>query len=155
MKEQRKNYDQIIVDVFRYCKELLQARNTQNQHFPVFNYSVEQLDEVINKHSKKIRKPVGERKKDEVSKISEAIELIKDQDALRDYYNNSLRLYFDANSTAETQNEILKSISLTDLRYMYSLISPLPLPASRKKAEILQLLRMYFENESRTRSLKI
>ncbi|MGG2196820.1 hypothetical protein [Paenibacillus validus] len=158
MKVTKKIDNQIIVDVFSFCKEFLlqQDENITNKQIPRLNYTLDQLEEVIDKYSKKKSKVTGTSKKDpDTNKLSEEIEKIKDQNALRSYYNNSLRHYFDTNSTEEMKNAILKSVSLNDLRYLYSLISPITLPQSRKKTEILQLLRMYFENESRTRSLKI
>lgn len=162
MTSSKVQYDHIILDLFCLFKEMKSDIQSHDNYDLIvkkirqFDYTEEQLDAVIAHYTKKInRRSSKPNNKSRSKKISKSISEIKDVNQLRDFYHDILRKYFNPSSSDEQKKEILNSVTLNDLIYLHSLISSVKLPQSRKKTEVLSLLRMYFENESRTNSLKL
>ncbi len=78
---------------------------------------------------------------------------IKDLDGLREYYYEYLVKVFDHSIDDTEKNEILNSIRTNELKRLSSIISTVPLASKTTKRDILEMLRYYFNDESRTSSL--
>lgn len=115
--------------------------------------SLEQIESIIILNTPK-QKKISD-KKIRNNGISEVIKKITDLDSLRTYYYQNINEYFDSESDDEKRKKIINSLSSNDLRHLYSIVSNISLPSSKKKVEIISLLRVFFENESRTNSLRI
>jgi len=78
---------------------------------------------------------------------------ITDIDRLRSFYYSDLKQLYDHSVDESIKAEILKSISLDEFKRLYAIISGVQLSNNTKKLEVAELLRNYFNGESRTKSL--
>lgn len=85
---------------------------------------------------------------EEVEKEKMEVMKITTKDELRNYYKNYLAKIFDTKTDAKTASKIEKSITIKELKYLYSILSPVPFK-QRKKKDILYQFKYYFDNEVR------
>ncbi|MCX7748221.1 MAG: hypothetical protein N2645_15245 [Clostridia bacterium] len=93
--------------------------------------------------------PKNSRKKSN-TEIQTEISNISCLDALRDYYYKNLARLFNADIDEDTSNKILSSLNVGELKYLYSLISPIPIKSGKTKKEIIYMFKYYFDDEART-----
>lgn len=70
--------------------------------------------------------------------------------SLREFYYQNLSQLFNADIDEQTNNKILNSISINDLKYLYSLISSIPIKSGKNKKDIIYMFKYYFDDEART-----
>lgn len=68
---------------------------------------------------------------------------------MRSYYYNSLSNLF---SDIE-DSQFINMITLPELKYLYSIISNIPIQKRKTKLDIYYMIKNYFDNEARTQDM--
>jgi hypothetical protein len=117
--------------------------------------SPDELKEQLNNYRTKVKvrkKNIGGAKPKE---IREEIKLIDNEEKLYDYFKSELISYFDSANKEDETKEILKKYSKEELVFLYKIISNVPLQKSKKKEDILWLIKNYFDNKSRVEAMRL
>lgn len=86
---------------------------------------------------------------DKSKNIRNEILNISSIDLLREFYYKELSQIFDANIDEDDASKILNSISVHELKYLYSLISSIPIKSRKNKKDIIYMFKYYFDDEAR------
>lgn len=80
-------------------------------------------------------------------KKSSGVKTIKTKNAAREFYNENLAVYFTADE--DERKDILAGVTALELKHLYLVLTKEKLPASKKKLEVLLLLREQVEGTSK------
>ena len=143
------NQRSIKSDLLDLYKMVLQHRDLFDKSIAKrLKYSPNEVEQALeieqsNERKKNISKPKKETNTSHITDI----------DQLRSYYNSDLKQLYDHSLDENIKAEILKSHSLDELKRFYAIISSVQLSNNTRKKEIVDMLRYYFNDESRTKSL--
>lgn len=82
--------------------------------------------------------------------ISSEISSIKTQNQALDYFSKNLSDVFRPNISETEKNDILKKVTLEELKYLYQIVFGIPMENKCKKMDIIYKMKDYHENEKRT-----
>ncbi len=115
-----------------------------------FKYTFEEIEEVLDQNDKILENEFYANQKKINYITSENINTLDD---LRIFYKNELEKLYDNTLDKATKDSIFKSLSLKELNRLHSIISNVSLSKNATKKEIIDMMRYYFNDESRTDSL--
>ncbi len=78
---------------------------------------------------------------------------IRTKEQVLEYFTKNLLPICQPDIAEETRNRILKTVTLEDIRYLYSIIFEIPLPDKCKKMDAIYKIKDFFDNEERTADL--
>lgn len=85
--------------------------------------------------------------------ISNEISSIETRNQALDYFAKNLSDVFKPNISQTEKNDILKKVTLEELKYLYQIIFGIPMENKCKKMDIVYKIKDYYENEKRTADL--
>ena len=111
-------------------------------------YSPEEIEQALELKEDGLSSNRSNSNKKEIPTIQ-----ITNIDQLRSFYESDLKPLYNHTIDEKIKKEILNSISLDELKRLYAIISTVPISNNTTKKEIVDMLRYYFRDESRTKSL--
>ena len=97
----------------------------------------------IKRCKKRLVKPKEEANTSQITNI----------DQLRNFYFSELKQLYGHSVDESLKSEILKAISLDELKRLYAIISSVQLSHNTRKKEIVDMIRYFFKDESRTNNI--
>ena len=85
--------------------------------------------------------------------ISQTISNIKTRDQVKTYFDQNLLLACRVDITEEERNNILKHVSIEELKYLYTIVYEMPFLRKAKKINIVYEIKKYFDDKKRTADL--
>lgn len=82
-------------------------------------------------------------------KTPSGVKQLRSKKAVKEYYHTNLAKFFDSSLKDEERKEIFDSVTAVDLKHIYYILTKEKLPASKKKQEVLTLIRKQIDKESR------
>lgn len=79
--------------------------------------------------------------------ISQTINDIKTRDQVKTYFDQNLLLACRVDITEEEKNNILKHISIGELKYLYTIVYEMPFLRKGKKIDIVYEIKKYFDDK--------
>lgn len=72
---------------------------------------------------------------------------------LKAFYISQLLPIFDPRVDEQAKNKLRSAMTIEELKRLYTLISPVTIPKSKKKQDVLYLFKNYFDEEIRTEDM--
>ena len=138
-----------LYEIYKYLYDVFSVNNV-NDVFNCkltnkFRYLPSEVAKVLEISDTK-KKTVKRSKEEVVNKVLD----ISNVNSLREFYYQNLSKLFNADIDEETKNKILNSISINELKYLYSIISSIPITSGKNKKDIIYMFKYYFDDEART-----
>lgn len=145
--------DAIKKDLFLIYEELYKTVGKNPSIFDKkfanrFKYSLDEVAHVLDINNENSVKEDSKK-----STKKSPTEYIKNLDDLREYYYSTLVKIFDNTIATAEKNEILNNISISEFKRLSSIISTVPIGTKTTKRDLAEMIRYYFNDESRTSSL--
>lgn len=78
---------------------------------------------------------------------------IQNKEQLKAFYISQLLPIFDPRVDEQAKNKLRSAMTIEELKRLYTLISPVTIPKSKKKQDVLYLFKNYFDEEIRTEDM--
>lgn len=149
MSNSREDVKKDLLNLYNdlYCLSQCEAANKlfNKKILRSLKYKPEEVEEVLESVG-----VIHEKKK---SVISLEIGNIQTIEQVKVYFEENLSLVCQPGVTDEEKSNILKKITLEELKYLYQIIFGIPLADKCKKINAVYKIKDFFENEKRTADL--
>lgn len=149
MSNSSKKIKNDLLDLYEILYHMGESNKTLSFFSPEIlkkiKYKPEEVKKVLN-----ITHPVSEKSK---QSISNEILSIETQNQALDYFVKNLSDVFKPNISESEKNDILKKVTLEELKYLYQIVFGIPMENKCKKMDIVYKMKDYYENEKRTADL--
>ena len=147
-----------LYEIYEYLYELLNVQDANkifsSKLIKKFRYLPCEIADVLGVIDRQMKE---DKSRDQVkikpNNIRNNIANICDLNSLREFYYENLSGLFIANVNEDIARSILNSITIKELKYLYSLISPIPIKSGKSKKDIIYLFKNYFDDEARTNNM--
>lgn len=117
-----------------------------------YEQSTQQVEETGAVEVKTESKPEAQVKKKE-EKLTSCVAAIQDSNQVKKYYEEEMYKLFDPKVEKAVKDKLKKKLTINDLRYLYSILSPVEIRGKKAKQYWLQLFKDYFDAEARTEGM--
>lgn len=145
-------------DLYELYKVLNEISKTKSGRSLLSSHMLEQLiypTEIIKKVLfEKERELIKKEEKRSPKKDKKSImQDIQNKEQLKAFYITKLLPIFDPRVDEQTKNKLRSAMTIEELKRLYTLISSVPIPKSKKKQDVLYLFKNYFDEEIRTEDM--
>ncbi|MHC1685828.1 MAG: hypothetical protein AB6733_23350 [Clostridiaceae bacterium] len=141
-----------LYDIYSYFKHISDSDFTQNIFTKSFldktKHSLDDILEALGLNDTKTNMSAVNK-----DKIKKEISKITDISLLRDFYYINLAQLFYGDADEFYVNKVINSIPRSELMRLYGIISTIPIKRNKSRKDILQMLKNYFDDESRTNDI--
>lgn len=149
-----------LYELYKVLKEVSKTKSGQSLLAP---YILEQLiypTETIKKalfEKERVDKvyDTANKEKQQSSKRNKKsiIQDIQNKEQLKAFYKLHILPIFDPSVDEGLKNKLKSGLTVEELKRLYTLISTVPIPKSKKKQDVLYLFKNYFDEEIRTEDM--
>lgn len=156
MKNNNTEIKKDLYDIYAYFKLISENTTIENvykkQFLNKFKYSLDEVSKSLGLNDIEPNDNTNSKKKVVKSLNKETSEICNIY-SLREFYYRNFEQLFYADVDEKYEKKILKSVTVEELKRLYTIISTVPIKKNKKKKDIIYMFKYYFDDESRTNDI--